>query len=372
MHTDEPGTALALGTAVGTLEQVEIANMHKQTERREERLLHAVPDAPSRARSSRSSPERETARLFEQLRRDADRRGRAVDEPVRRRARRRDRPRAAPTVFVLPNNSNVILAAEQAAELSDKDVRVIRTDSIPAGLAAIVAFEAWRDADENAAAIEDAVAAVGAGAVTIASKDAQLNGLAIRKGDYLGLVDGEPVAQGDSFDDVAAAVVERCSPSRAHRDAAQGLGRARRRGAPRAARRAASRRRGRGARGRPAALRAADRRRIDCAHAPWRRPIRIVIVEDNKVFREALELLLGLRNDIVVVASVADGEAAVPACREHEPQVALMDYRLPGLDGVEATRALKEACPRVAVVASPRPRTGRRCRHCARPARSRA
>ncbi len=80
-------------------------------------------------------------------------------------------------------------------------------------------------------------------------------------------------------------------------------------------------------------------------------PIRIVIVEDNKVFREALELLLGLRSDILVVGSVADGEAAVPACREHNPQVALMDYRLPGLDGVEATRALKEACPTVAVVA---------------------
>ena len=84
---------------------------------------------------------------------------------------------------------------------------------------------------------------------------------------------------------------------------------------------------------------------------PGGEPIRIVIVEDNKVFREALELLLGLRSDILVVGSVADGEAAVPACREFKPQVALMDYRLPGLDGVEATRALKEACPTVAVVA---------------------
>jgi two-component system response regulator DesR len=80
-------------------------------------------------------------------------------------------------------------------------------------------------------------------------------------------------------------------------------------------------------------------------------PIRIVIVEDNKVFREALELLLGLRTDLQVVATVADGEEAVPACREHDPHVALMDYRLPGLDGVEATRALREACPAVAVVA---------------------
>ena len=79
--------------------------------------------------------------------------------------------------------------------------------------------------------------------------------------------------------------------------------------------------------------------------------IRIVIVEDNAVFREALELLLGLRSDLLVVASVADGEEAVPVCREHNPNVALMDYRLPGLDGVEATRALRQACPEVAVVA---------------------
>ena len=79
--------------------------------------------------------------------------------------------------------------------------------------------------------------------------------------------------------------------------------------------------------------------------------IRIVIVEDNAVFREALELLLGLRSDLHVVASVSDGEEAVPVCREHNPNVALMDYRLPGLDGIEATRALRDACPSVAVVA---------------------
>jgi two-component system response regulator DesR len=79
--------------------------------------------------------------------------------------------------------------------------------------------------------------------------------------------------------------------------------------------------------------------------------IRIVIVEDNAVFREALELLLGLRSDLIVVASVSDGEEAVAVCRQHNPNVALMDYRLPGLDGIEATRALREACPTVQVVA---------------------
>jgi DNA-binding NarL/FixJ family response regulator len=79
-------------------------------------------------------------------------------------------------------------------------------------------------------------------------------------------------------------------------------------------------------------------------------PIRIVLVEDNQVFREALELLLGLRNDVEVVASIGDGSQAVAACEEHQPDVVLMDYRLPGLDGVQATAALRKACPNVAVV----------------------
>ena len=80
-------------------------------------------------------------------------------------------------------------------------------------------------------------------------------------------------------------------------------------------------------------------------------PVRVLIVEDNRVFREALELLLALRTDLNVVGSVGGGEEALPACREHNPHVALMDYRLPGLDGVETTRMLREECPSVAVVA---------------------
>jgi len=79
-------------------------------------------------------------------------------------------------------------------------------------------------------------------------------------------------------------------------------------------------------------------------------PIRVLLVEDNKVFCEALELLLGLQTDIEVVAAVGEGQKAVPAVLEFQPDVIVMDYRLPGIDGVQATRAVRDAAPSVAVV----------------------
>ena len=80
------------------------------------------------------------------------------------------------------------------------------------------------------------------------------------------------------------------------------------------------------------------------------RPVRILLVEDNQVFRDARELLLDMRADVEVVASVADGSHALPAAAQHRPDVVLMDYRLPGMDGVQATQALKAAHPEIGVV----------------------
>lgn len=79
-------------------------------------------------------------------------------------------------------------------------------------------------------------------------------------------------------------------------------------------------------------------------------PIDVVLVEDNDVFRETLELLLDVTPDMRVVASVGDGRAALQAAGELEPHVVLMDYRLPALDGVETTAAMREVCPAAAVV----------------------
>ena len=78
--------------------------------------------------------------------------------------------------------------------------------------------------------------------------------------------------------------------------------------------------------------------------------VRVVLVEDNQVFRETLELLLGLRGDLDVVASVGSGSEAVDVCRELVPDVLLVDYRMPGLDGAQTTSEVLRASPSTRVV----------------------
>jgi DNA-binding NarL/FixJ family response regulator len=79
--------------------------------------------------------------------------------------------------------------------------------------------------------------------------------------------------------------------------------------------------------------------------------VRILLIEDNDVFRTALEVLLTLGGDIEIAGSEPDGNDVVDRCREVEPDVVLVDYRLPGLDGVQVTRLVREHAPGVAVVA---------------------
>ena len=79
-------------------------------------------------------------------------------------------------------------------------------------------------------------------------------------------------------------------------------------------------------------------------------PVRVILVEDNDIFRETLELLFGLRDEIDVVGSVSMGDNAPALVAELKPDVVLMDYRMPGLNGAEATRAVLDAYPGTVVV----------------------
>ncbi|HEY4811335.1 MAG TPA: response regulator transcription factor [Solirubrobacteraceae bacterium] len=80
-------------------------------------------------------------------------------------------------------------------------------------------------------------------------------------------------------------------------------------------------------------------------------PIRVVLADDQRLVRESLGTLLGLLDGIELVASAADGEEAVALAARHRPQVVLMDLRMPRLDGIEATRRLRENQPGVSVIA---------------------
>jgi DNA-binding NarL/FixJ family response regulator len=79
-------------------------------------------------------------------------------------------------------------------------------------------------------------------------------------------------------------------------------------------------------------------------------PIRVVLIEDNDVFRQALELLLAQGGDIEIAATAPRGDEAVELCRLHSPDVLVVDYRLPGEDGVQVARRVRAECPSVAVV----------------------
>ncbi len=211
VHTDDPGAVLSLGTrAGGTLDGIEIANMHRQTVAREERLAGALDGWMTLETGVVAvAPGEGNRRLFESMRATRVIEGGQTMNPSTADIVAAIEATPATEVIVLPNNANVILGAEQAAALADKPVRVVPTRTVQAGLAAMVAYDPGRPAEENARRMEDALEGVATGEVTIASRDVELDGVRVRKGSWLGLADDVAVAAGDDFEQVAEAVVER-------------------------------------------------------------------------------------------------------------------------------------------------------------------
>lgn len=93
-------------------------------------------------------------------------------------------------IFILPNNSNIVLAAEQAVSITDKKVAVIPSKSIPQGISALFAFDGDLSAEENEENMVDALADVKTGLVTYATRDTVINDMEIKKGSFIGMNDG--------------------------------------------------------------------------------------------------------------------------------------------------------------------------------------
>ena len=203
VHTDEPGTALTVGTRVGTIANVEIADMHRQTEARERRLLAAVPDPPPAASGVVAVVAGAgNRRLYESFGATVVEGGQSMNPSAAELVAAIDAD-AAGEVVLLPNNGNVLLTAEQAAGLAAKPVELVATTSIQAGLAALVAFDPAVPARTNAPEMASAAGRVVTGAVTRASREVRLNGRGVAKGDYLGLFEGEPVVGGPDLEPIA-------------------------------------------------------------------------------------------------------------------------------------------------------------------------
>lgn len=115
---------------------------------------------------------------------------------------------SADHIFILPNNKNIIMAATQAAEISDKDVRVIPTKSIPQGITCITMFNAEHEVDENEAALVEALELVKTGSVTYAVRDTEMDGIEIKEGNMLGLIEGKINKVGDDYFKVAEDILE--------------------------------------------------------------------------------------------------------------------------------------------------------------------
>ena len=115
---------------------------------------------------------------------------------------------SAPQVILLPNNGNVILAAEQARQLSQKPVSVIPTRSAPQGIAALLAINAQADFETNVAAMTQAVGDVEVGEVTVATRSTNINGLPVADGQVIGLHNGELAVVGEVVEEVVRELLE--------------------------------------------------------------------------------------------------------------------------------------------------------------------
>ena len=211
VHADDPGPVLSAGVSHGTLSQVSIQNMDEQhaefsTARRQEAA--PVPLAVVAIAWGRGLEELFTNLGASRILAAGDTMNPSVNDLL-------EAVEDAPSdnVIVLPNNRNIVPAANQAAELSDKTVLVVPTRSIPQGIAAILSLSLEQDAEANVAEMEEAVAAVRTGEVTEAVRAATLNDVAVEPGQLIGLLEHKLVVAGDDLSGVVAALLKEADVS---------------------------------------------------------------------------------------------------------------------------------------------------------------
>jgi uncharacterized protein len=216
VHTDEPGQALAIGTSLGVLSSIEIDNMREQTVARAQRLAHAAGLAgagraadPGLTQVVAVVAGEGNKELFRNLGIDFIVDGGQSMNPSAQDLMSAVERAGAPSVIILPNNTNVIMTAEQTAKLSDRNVVVVPSRSIQAGLSAAVSFEKRSPGEENVREMKAALESVATGEVTRAVRDSLVDGVQVNALDFIGLVDDRLVAASPDLEVVIGDVVGR-------------------------------------------------------------------------------------------------------------------------------------------------------------------
>lgn len=212
VHTNSPGTALNRALQLGELSSIKIDNMREQ-----HRELSDGAAAPG---ASTQHDLRVVAVVSGEGFKDVIRDFQISDfvdggqsmNPSAEDIAAAIRAANSKSVIVLPNNKNIILAAEQAARLVDCDVHVVKTVTLPEGVAAAVAFDPEKDVKENLDKMYDAVRSVWTGQVTRAVRDATYGGRTVRKGEIIGISDGNIDASGASNGDVIIDLLRQTDP----------------------------------------------------------------------------------------------------------------------------------------------------------------
>ncbi len=205
VHAEDPGPVISLGAGLGALSNVKVENMDAQHER-------FSADRREEEASSLAVVAVAWGDGFVELFRGygADQivtGGDTMNPSVGDLLQAIDAARSE-SVIVLPNNSNIVPAAEQAARRSDKDVRVVPTKSLPQGIAAMLEFNADLDPDRNAEDMNDAVEAVRTGQVTEAVRDVTMDGVKVERGMIVGMLERDVVAAGQDVEAVVRSVVD--------------------------------------------------------------------------------------------------------------------------------------------------------------------
>ena len=216
VHTDNPGMALEYGIELGEISDVKIDNLASMKRALEQ---PTQMDETSTEETAENIPDKEYGMVavslgdgftnfFRDLSVDQVVEGGQTMNPAVDDILNAVNKIHAEHIFILPNNGNVIFAANQAAKMSKKDVRVLPTKNVAMGIAAAIAFQGDQSPDENFARMSEAAEHVKTATVTYAIRDSEYNGVKIKEGDIIGLHNGQIEFSGSSLHDVALRTME--------------------------------------------------------------------------------------------------------------------------------------------------------------------